>query len=308
MNHLPWMHPHFLRGCVQLLYWAFFKPWTLRHYLALLAAGLPNDVARLRARFCQELGANPALARALIQAVVVTVITPALFALPLAGALAGASGVGVDVPALALGVTGGVIQGVLLGAVLMIGGIAVMDTPRGVALGVTASVGAGVFLGMAQGIASGAPASGGWGALIGGVLVGMAGGVMAGSMGVGLSLCIGVVVGAAVALAGHVTLAAGLLLCYLRAPLWAVYLPWQLAVMASLRRTPARALALYRRSPARFDEIIWLPLPGLSRLLEASAQQDADAGWAAIGEVSRSPLQRQAARQAAAALRDRRKV
>ena len=68
-------------------------------------------------------------------------------------------------------------------------------------------------------------------------------------------------------------------------------------ISASIARRDARRG--WRWCPARWDEVIWLPLPRLAFLLARLVRQDREAGLSAINFVAAErPLQRRAARAA----------
>ena len=138
----------------------------------------------------------------------------------------------------------------------------------GVALGVATGVAFGVALGVALGVA-------------GGVASGVAGGVAAG---VALGVVFGVVFGVAVGVA--------FISGYLRLPLYLIYTSWS---WAHNRFYSGGGLA---RSPILFDELIWLPLPGLNSLLVQIGQQNRQQGLEAIAYVAGSFRQGWAAKRA----------
>lgn len=195
----------------------------------------------------------------------------------------------------------------------------------GVAFGVAGGVASGVVLGIRFGVAFGVMSGAVAGiAIVGniarGVAIGVFIGVIAGVMistrsviiGVRLrvistviyGVVIGVVIGIILSVISGVALgvAAGL-----TTPLafWTIYFclltyPFDaaLALIAlwAARRDPSRA---WRWCPARWNEVIWLPLPGLARLLVRLVQHDREAGLRAISFVAAErPLQRRAARAA----------
>ena len=267
----------FWQGCLQLLYWVFFKPLTLGRYIHALEPDLPGDYSLWQAR--RRLRANRRLRQALWQALLVTLLVPwplaalaALITGPLSAASSAASPI--DWGGVALGVAIGVAFGVAAGVAL---GVAF-----GVAAGVAFGVAAGVAIGVAFGVAFG---------VAGGVVVGVAGGVAAGvalgvgagvalgvTFGVTLGVAIGVTFGVTLGVAFGVTFGVAFVAGYLRLFL---YLPQVLVCVGgglAARLRPAWAPRLARLAPPLWDELIWFPLPGMVGLARQAARLDFAAG------------------------------
>lgn len=137
----------------------------------------------------------------------------------------------------------------------------------------------GVALGVASGVASG---------VVLGVVLGVA-------LGVAFGVASGVVLGVAFGMA----LGVAFWLAYFRL----VTYPFDAALAATAyftgRRWPHAVAQAWRLCPVAWDEVIWLPLPFVSKLLALLVQHDREEGFRQIAFVAAErPLQRRAARVA----------
>jgi len=82
-----------------------------------------------------------------------------------------------------------------------------------------------------------------------------------------------------VGLAGGLASALGWYVGYFRLIFWAVELPVALVCYALARAEPRLSPRLLRLHPVSWDEIIWLPLPLLDRLLVLAVEQDQKRAW-----------------------------
>jgi formylglycine-generating enzyme required for sulfatase activity len=88
------------------------------------------------------------------------------------------------------------------------------------------------------------------------------------------------------------------LLFYLRLPLYLVEVLWNLWLERRSQVHPEQTLALLRRSPVYWDELIFFPLPRLEALLLRLLRLDREQGLIEGGFIARLPRQEQAANQA----------
>ncbi len=88
------------------------------------------------------------------------------------------------------------------------------------------------------------------------------------------------------------------LLFYLRLPLYLVEALWSLWLERRSQAHPKQTLALLRRSPVYWDELILLPLPRLEALLLRLLRLNREQGLIEGGFIARSPRQEKAANQA----------
>lgn len=88
MDNTPKMHPDFWRGYLQLLYWVFFKPITLRRYADALVPQLSGEglwksgAGRIRL-WREALREGLVLRRFLSQALWSTIVTAIILAPPI---------------------------------------------------------------------------------------------------------------------------------------------------------------------------------------------------------------------------------
>ncbi len=306
----------FLRECVQLLYWVFFKPTALRAHINHIAPGyearLLNAAERTRwgraSVSLRELRENLALRAFVWKALVTLIVAPFL--------LYGAIGLTItafgghfnwqrswdDVAVgVATGVAFGVTRCVALGVALGVAFGVVVSVAAGVAVGVAVGVEGGVAFGVVAGVAIGVGA--GVGA---GVITGVEGGVAFGvvvsvAAGVAFGVATGIMGGLAFGFARAVTfgVATGITLgvAYMRFPVYLFEIvPAILAFRRSVRNHQfEREL---RRSPIHFDELSAFPQPYLSSLLFNLLQQDLQAGLAHTSRVANHPNQNWAAQKA----------
>jgi uncharacterized protein len=199
-------------------------------------------------------------------------------ALGVAGGLAGGLALGVT-----LGITGGVALGAALGVARVPGGVALAVTgggALGVALGAALGVARGAAGSVAGSVARGVPAGAALGVLLG-VLFGV-------SKGAAFGVAFGVAFGAAFGVINALTVSH--LLVY---PIQFCFSG--IAWLISRAISPPLLRLLWRLSPARWDEIIILPLPRFSQFLVNLCSQDSEFGKEAIEEVSRHAYQNKAA-------------
>jgi len=179
-------------------------------------------------------------------------------------------GVGVGYGA-AVGVVGGLAFGVKAGAALGVGHGAAAGAAAGVAFGIVLSVVGGLAGSVAFGVAVGAAFGVGYGA---------AAGSAAGIVG-------GVAFGLTSALTASHLLVYPIQFCFSG-------VGWLISKVTS----PTFLRLLWRFSPARWDEIIIMPLPGLSQLLINLCHYDSELGQGAIDEISQHYYQNKAAYRA----------
>jgi hypothetical protein len=177
-----------------------------------------------------------------------------------------------------------------------------------VAFGIVLGVMAGVVLGVAAG-----GALAGLGAVVGVVVAGVVGGIVLGVVlgvapGVARGVAYGVAfgVGASVVASVISTVAAGVAASLAAVPTyWVTYfrlatypiealISWGIYRFA--RAQPSRAVHLWRFFPVAWNEVIYLPLPGIRKLLALMVQQDRAEGFRQIAFVAAErSLQRRAA-------------
>ncbi|MFL6209922.1 MAG: ATP-binding protein [Pyrinomonadaceae bacterium] len=184
----------------------------------------------------------------------------------------------------AFGVTFGVTFGVALGVAFSVAGGVTGGMTGGVVLGVAVGVTFGVALGVAFSVAGGVT-----GGMTGGVAFGVVLGVAFGvSFGVAFSVAFGVAFGVAFPLAFWLTYSR--LITY----------PFDVVLTAATYYVGRQRLhavwRAWRWCPVAWNEVIWLPLPFVSRLLALLVRQDREEGFRQIAFVAAErKLQRRAA-------------
>jgi len=259
----------FPRDLLRFLYWVFFKPITLERYMQRIDPTLKTDTSLIV--LWRRSKQYPELRPLLLLTFFHILITPWPVAFLIAGgfALAGFDvywvGVAVGVAlGVAFGVAGGVAGGVAVGVAV---GVAF-----GVALGVAGDVAVGVAFGVAFGVALGVAIG-----VALGVALGVAGGVTGGVTG-----------GVAFGVAGG----AGIWIGYFRLINYIIEAPYSFLLS---RRSGG---GNFRLSPVVWDEIIWLPLPGLDQQLVSIGKANREEGMKAIAYVAGAFRQGWAARRA----------
>ncbi|WP_295436455.1 AAA family ATPase [uncultured Thiodictyon sp.] len=242
--------------------------WALGWWMLMRPVSLHRRLLGLRidpaARPWRLLGSRVERVYLARMAVLLFLGTPVLAALT--SVLLAAPGFEIDMGRVASGVAFGVARSVALSVA---GGLAF-----GVALGVAGSMAFGVALGVAGGVAFGVP------------------------VGVGVGVVSGVVSGLARGVAVGVAGSAG----YLRLPIYAIELPWQLLAFAIQRTTGRITLA---QSPVLHHELSYVPLPTLTRHILDTAPRDQALARRALDACAIAPGQRRAGRRALALLRAR---
>jgi hypothetical protein len=275
----------FPQDLLKFLYWVFFKPITLNKYIHQVDPTLGNNPS-LFILWRRSKG-HPKFRTLISLSFFHILLTPWLLGF-LVASLFALAGFEVDW----FGVVGGVTAGVVGG---MVGGMAF-----GVTFGVAFSVAFGLAGGLAGGVAFGVASEMVWnvaGGVAGGVAFGVAFGVVRGAVwgvvwGVVWSVAsgvAGVVIGDGVAfgMALSVSCIAG----YFRVFLYIFEAPW-------LWLLSRRSGGDIRFSPVTWDEIIWLPLPGLDQQLVNLGRNNRQKGVEAIAEVASSFRQGWAAKNA----------
>jgi uncharacterized protein len=282
------------------LYWVFFKPLTLDRYIHQIDPNLGSSPGLfvLWRRRKEHPEFRPLTSLALFH----IFVTPWVFAFLLAWffSLAGFDviwigvvvGVAISVAfslafslvlsvvfSVVFGVLAGVGFGVIVGVAVGVGFGGAIGVRAGVALGVAAGVAFGVAFGVmtsvSLGVAAGVAAGMGFGTLFG---------VIAGVMfGVWDSVAVGVAVGVAIGVSSWIG--------YFRLANYIIEAPFAFLLSRSSRSD-------LRLSPVIWDELIWLPLPGLDRLLVSISNTDRQEGMKAIAYVAGSFRQGWAARRA----------
>jgi uncharacterized protein len=259
--------------CLTLVYWVFFKKNTLTEWRQDIDPRLRFDTSPFV--YWKDFRRNPKLKRYAIQTVVLSTIAPAIFAiistLAISSLHIAITGEPFDfVEGVARGVAGSVVNGVLFGVV---GGFA-----GGVAVGVVGSVvngfAGGVLLGM-KGVVGGFAGVAGSvvvgvlfgvvGGFAGGVAVGVVDGVLFGVVGVvavGV-LLLGVNDGVVNSVAGGVAFTIAYFPGFFRIYFWLPQVVW----MLGLNLLAERSEKYLKLLPPNFDEITFLPLPFLDKIL-----------------------------------------
>ena len=324
----------YVKECLQLLYWIYFKPYTLKQHVREICPEIINPYDHNIYRRSAEAKANPRLRRYDEQGWWLTALAPIaavfLYA-PLAGAAsqpfnwllsnivllgwllgqlivrAIQSKLGEKTAWLVIAAEMALFFAFLLlekygmlsneaaGAML---GMAALGMAAGVAIGVMLGTGAaGVMLGMAAGVAIGVIL--GTGAA--GVAIGVALGVMLGVMlGVGMALgmaagvAAGVVFGVMFSVAVGVALGISCILGVLRLYFWLPELLWMLC----LKRWPGPVAAKLRFLPPQFDQLIILPLPFMPGLIAQAYRENQAAARQSINYLISSTNQQKAASKA----------
>lgn len=177
---------------------------------------------------------------------------------------------------LAVGLTFGVALGVALGVAVGLASGLVSGLAFGVAGGVAVSMAIGVTFGVAFGVMSD---------VAGGVAVGVAGSL---GGGVAFGLVGDVAVGVAVV--------AAFWIAYFRIMTYPFDSVLSTATYLVTRRWPGTAMRAWRWCPVAWNEMIWLPLPFVSKLLALTVRQDREEGFKRIAFVAAERrLQRRAA-------------
>ena len=169
---------------------------------------------------------------------------------------------------------------------LLFGALGFEIDARRLGFGLAVSVASGVTYGVAVGVVVGVEV---------GVDLGVAVGL---AVGVAVGAVYGLAVGAAYGVAAGVAFVAG----YLRFPIYAIELPWQILAFAIQRRTGSITLA---QTPVLHDELSYVPLPTLARHILDTAPRDQALAQRALDARAIAPGQRRAGRRALALLRAR---
>ena len=277
----------FPQDILRFLYWVFFKPLTFDRYLHEIDASLPSYSTISLWDLWKRRKTHPRVLPIIQLAFFHLFVTP-LLAFPIAY-LFQLLGFEVSWFVVALGVAFGVVVGVVVGVA---GGVAygvALGVAVGVALGVAFGLGVefsvayGVAVGVAFGVAGGV-AFGVTGSVAYGVALGVA-------FGVAFGVVEGVTEGVAEGVAYGVAYGVGIMLGYYRMFLYLFQAPF-----AWLQhRFWGGGL---HRSPVFWDELIWLPLPGLDGLLVKIGKRDRQEGMQAIAYVAASFRQAWAAKRA----------
>ena len=296
----PLRFPH---DWLRILYWAYFRPFTLERYIKQLdpALGLTSSLFTL----WRKRHAHPPLRHLVYLVLSHALITPWL-ALPLAYALRPLDVtmsledviLGILIEGVVLGIMGGVVGwsilwslmwGVVWGIVwgvmwwvalllktILVGVVGMpfaLVGVVGVPLAVLGSMVETVLQGVKRGIRWSVMAGVAMGVIIGGSVAMLVGAMVIEEFGVIVGLLAGVPVGIAVALAS----VSGTLRLY-------GYPPWFLLAGAlGFLDTSGRRLRL---SPPFWHEVIVLPLPGVTRQVLALARRDRQAGLAAVNYLA----------------------
>jgi hypothetical protein len=282
----------FPRDLLKFLHWLFFKPFTLGRYMREIEPSLGADTS-LYTLWKSRKG-HPEVRSLLALSFFHILVTPWLMSflltllLETAGYKIGLFGMLVSmltgvmgmlaamVGSMLVGVVAGVMAGVAVSVGMSAGLVMVRSVMGSVGFGVPEGVVLGVVVGVLGGVMAGVRMS---------VRFGVLGGVV---MGVGFGVVFGVFVGVLVGVAISVCF----LVCYYRFFLYVLEAPWSWV----LSRSPnSKNLRL---SPVSWDELIWLPLPGLDTHLSSIARQDRQSGLEAINYVAGSFRQGWAARRA----------
>lgn len=284
------MEPLFFpRDLLKLLYWAFFKPFTLERYLKQIDPDFDNSTGLIR--LWRQRKTHPEIPQLLRLSLFHILITPWPLGFAVAGLFA-LAGFEVNWPGLALSVMVGVVFGVVAGVVFGVVAGMVFGVAGGVALGVAWSVRVGVAWSVTDGVVLGVAVGMALGVVFG-VALGVAFGVVVGVVfGVVFGVVVGVVVGVAVGVALGVAFGASYWLGHFRLFLYLFEAPYSW-LLSRLDRGGGLHL-----SPVVWDELIWLPLPGLDAHLVAIGKGDRQEGMQAIAQVAGSFRQGWAAQRA----------
>ncbi|NEP63285.1 MAG: ATP-binding protein [Symploca sp. SIO2G7] len=292
-----------IRESGQLLYWIYFKPFTLRQKLQGIHPdlGLNTSLFTLKAEFPP----NPALKRYADQVYWLTVVTPiiiTIFITPLisifndgefnwllSGFFLTGWILGLSLSTLnsqwLIRCAWWFIVNVMVGTFFLNAGIikplaeydnhdliaitrffiSLLFTSLGVFSGVTGGIAVGVALGVAGGVAGGVAFGVSFGVALG-VAGGVAGDVAGGVVfGVVFGVAFGVAVGVAFGVAVGVALCVTYVLGFSRVYFWLPELIWVLIL--HLVTPPTQAASVLRRLPPYFDQLIHLPLPFLDKFI-----------------------------------------
>ncbi len=241
----------YILECFKLVYWVFFKKNTLIEWLQTIDPRLKLNPSPLRTsplRYIKDLRQNPKLKRYVIQTVVLSTIAPAIFAivstLAFGSIYIATTGKPFD---FVEGVTYGVVIGMAVGVVGgVIGGVVL-----GVSLGVAYGVAYGVVVGVVGGVVFG---------VVGDVALGVVLGIV---FGVVFDVAGGVVYGLVFSLTNGVAFAIAYFLGLFRVYFWLPQVLW----MVGLNLLPSRSKTILNLLPPNFDEITFLPLPFLTKIL-----------------------------------------
>ena len=285
-------------GGLSLPFKIYFQPRQFTNEIDELAPELPRQYSLWEAR--NKLW-EPDFRRAIL-ILSAKICISMLWALVLAN-LFSVLGIRIELGAVAFGVALSLALGLALGLAVTVAGGVALSVAGGVALGVAVGIAVGIAGGFAVSVAlsvalsvAGGVALGVAGGGLRGFTVGLAGGLALGlAGGVDYGVARGVVVGLVVGLMGGVTsvLTTNHLLVY----------PIQFCLsgvgwLISRVPPPTFLRSLWRFSPPRWDEIIILPLPGLSQFLVNLCHYDSKLGKEAIEQVRRHDYQNKAAFQA----------
>lgn len=255
----------------------YFQPYQFRREVAALAPDLPEYYGLWQARrHWRQPEFRRGMLRLLLQAAV------ALLWAPLLAGLLAAAGWPMDWLKLASGVAVGVVAGVTAG---MAGGLA-MSMAMGMTGGVAVGVGGSIALGVAVGVAGSVAVSMAWSIAVR-VATGMIIGIEA-----------GVMYGITAGLAGGI--ASLVIITHL--PNLALQLPLSALAFLSSRWQPHSSRFGWKICPVRWDDIIFIPLPGLPTLLASLYRQDENLGRQALAETAAHRHQYKAAYRAWALL------
>jgi hypothetical protein len=284
-----WWPPDYLR----LLYWAFFFPQAIRWYVERFGSSEYRGVEDRKA-VAAALRHDQTQRRLVVQAAICVLLTA-----PAITWLLGVIGVPVIwigiaaslVSGLAMGVAGGVAGGVTGGvAIGVVFGMAVgvlFGTVFGILVSVAVSVVSGLMFGVVGGVGLSVAYAGVAGlafSVVAGVAAGVAGRVVAGmtfcvAIGAAFGITIGMVLGRAFGLAFSV--ASCIAACFAAGVAASRLLDWILLGL------PARLVGKLGWA----GRMVWLPLPGVQRELEARLAQDWTAGSQGVNDVLAYTLQ-----------------
>lgn len=301
----------FVLGGLWLPLRLYLQPKTFRDEIAALAPDLPMNYSLWQARRHLQ---QPEFRRALLylseQCVVALLWAPLLMALiegfgfhgnweiVAAGLAAGvAFGLAFEVWLnVAFGVVFGVVFGVELSVTLALADTVVAGVMNVISFGMVIGVALGVALNVVFGVTVG---------VVVGVMISMAvsiavGGVVGGAVGViafGATFGVegGAVVGAAFGAVGGVVggVASIFMTTHLANLLW--HIPASVLSLVIIKFYPRASPLLWRLCPARWDEVILIPLPGLPRLLAVLYRQNLVLGELALKKTASRLIQRRAA-------------
>ena len=278
---------------LRLLYWVFFKPFTLQAYVNSLEPELPKDYSLWQAR--KSWRKNQPLKRLVWQAFLLITLLP----LPVEF-LVTCIFLIMDYEVNWLGIARGVAMGVALGIAAGV----MLGIARGMAFGVAVGVAYGLVLGVSFGLVSGV----GFGLVLGvglgmglGVLFRGTGGLLlrvegsvTGSVVSGKVFVVlfGLAWGVAMGVAGGV----GWIISYFRL----FFFPFQWVLLRVLLLTSPKPEIVLKLCPHRWDQVIWFPLWGLDRLALQVARQDLDSGLVLAESMIQSLAQKKLGRKALA--------